>query len=205
MSTEDKPKKLTPKQEAERIRVWEECIALARRALDGANKRLMVAELAIKCCDIIHGGGGHWSGHKDVYTVKQFATELNIHHKTLWMWIGVKRSIIDKLAKGEYQESDWKYAARVYRKLKANPSIKEIRDKFREEKIGGNTNGKLEIIINWADSHLKFLRKTGSKNLDQIRLYELLEISEMTTATLKSFLKEKTAVRPSLRRSSKNN
>jgi len=58
---------------------------------------MFIAEMAVKACEIKHGGGGHWSNFVSQHTLKDFANEIGMHQKTLYEWVAAKRNVVDKL------------------------------------------------------------------------------------------------------------
>lgn len=59
--------------------------------------QMKIAEIAVSACDIQLGGGAHWSGFINQYTIARFAEEINVHPKTLSNWTLIYRNVYLKL------------------------------------------------------------------------------------------------------------
>lgn len=120
-----KKKEITPEEK------WQSYISRAKRAVsDIAKARIDIADLAIEACDIIHGGGGHWSGHEGVYTLKRFSEDVGIPKKTLQNWVRVRRLSL-KLNDFE-PEKDWQALVLASGKLCADDSPEKIAKEFKK-------------------------------------------------------------------------
>lgn len=160
-------------QQSDREQIWTECVSLARRLTKGLSTREQIAELAIRCCDIKWGGGGHWTGFEGQFTVKRFAEEIGIHYKTVWGWVRTKTQIVDKLEPGEYQPRHWRYA---FQAMKSKPSDDPAGrlEAFRALRDAGPTEMYLQTVMKWTRAHLKFFRdadlsKFGRDDLAVVR------------------------------------
>jgi len=79
-----------------KIKAWNTCVERAKETiLTRRTNRLMVAELALRACFIRRGG--RLTDTQRRLTLKAFADDIGVHHKTLGEWIAVKTIIIDKL------------------------------------------------------------------------------------------------------------
>jgi len=77
---------------------WDECVEAAKICVVRMGQyRMFIAEMAVKACEIKHGGGGHWSNFVSQHTLKDFANEIGMHQKTLYEWVAAKRNVVDKL------------------------------------------------------------------------------------------------------------
>jgi len=87
--------------------VWEKYIQNAKAELQAIHqKRMKVAELALKACKIRWGGcyrGNEWKTKLKFETLKRFAAEIGLGYSTLWDWISVYKHIYPKV-KGLHEE-----------------------------------------------------------------------------------------------------
>jgi len=98
---------------------WEDCVSAAKVCVVRLTQyRMLIASLALKACEVRHGGGGHWNGFADYKTITAFAKEIGIHRKTLSEWISHKRNVVDKLQPGEVDPTNWKLLRRVNTELR---------------------------------------------------------------------------------------
>lgn len=113
---------------------WNELVNKAKAKVQTMHRaRMEVAALAMEACDIKWGGGEHWTGHKNVKTMKAFATEIQVSYKTLAQWVRVKRNIHDKLPPGVWQDDKYMIAMRVDRKTKRNAKPKDVMQAYLKE------------------------------------------------------------------------
>lgn len=105
-----------------KIKTYEECIKKAAVFVYGRHmNRLAIAALAIRACEIKHGGDMRSKAllqiKKRDQTLTAFAIKICIHPHTVWAWVDVKRSVVDKLPP-EIEIIDWTAANRAARDLK---------------------------------------------------------------------------------------
>lgn len=116
---------------------WARLVDAAKERLARiAKTRMEIADLAIRACDIKHGGGGHWSGHQGVQTLQAFATDVGMSYKTLHTWVQVRRGVVEKLKPATYQETNFKAASATLARLpspkaKAPPAV--VRKIYKQE------------------------------------------------------------------------
>ena len=117
---------------------WDGLVKAAKeRLLAISHARMEIARLAIKACDIVHGGGGHWNDFKGQKTVTQFAAEIGMNYKTLIQWIKIRKGVHDKLPKGVYQENNFGAADRTRKRFKGvkleDVPNKEVTKVYKQE------------------------------------------------------------------------
>lgn len=173
--TPEAEERRTPEEE-ERHRAWLEAIEEAKRCLKNiADYRRQIVRLCLRVCDIHHGGGDHWSGFKGIYTAKTFAREIGLKYKTLISWIRVEELVIANLRPGEYQDRDFRFACKVYKKFGVNGTSKERADCFRSLKSKKTADYKLLTMIDWTKSHISFLKRSDIKSLPRNDLLKFRE------------------------------
>lgn len=148
-------------------KLWKEAIARAKAAVSELHKyRRVVAQEAMKVCDVQQGGGSHWSKHDGVYTIRRFADDAGVNYKTLWNWINVERDLVPTLKPGEYSEEDYKFAQKAIKDCRGKKAEPEaVRDRFRVLKQDNKAAFRLTTIVQWTRSHLSFLAKAKPKDL----------------------------------------
>ena len=146
------------------IKDFQTCIKEAKRHLFSRKvNRIAVAELAIQACVIKWGGDRRTKNYRDGKngtTLKGFAKEIEISHKTLFGWIDVKTKIIDKLKK-ESGPVDWT-AAQSALKHCSNKSGKnpiEFYDKYKNNSSYRNAAN----VAKYLSVASNFIVKYGSK------------------------------------------
>lgn len=79
------------------IRSWKNCVSTARTYINNRKtNRMAIAELATRAC-VIKWGGKRKGKELSTKTLAEFAKELDIHRKTLWDWVQIKRLVVDQL------------------------------------------------------------------------------------------------------------
>jgi hypothetical protein len=113
---------------------WKELVNKAKAKIKTMHRaRMEVAGWAMEACDIHWGGGDHWTGHKNVKTMKAFATEIGVSYKTLAQWVRVKRNVHDKLPPGVWQDDKYMIAMRTSKKIKRNAKPKDVMQVYLKE------------------------------------------------------------------------
>lgn len=81
----------------EKLSDWDACVIEAKRFVGKrTTNRLRIANLAVKACEIRHGG----VADPDRYTLSMFADAIGVNPKTLSDWVRVKKQIADHLPPG---------------------------------------------------------------------------------------------------------
>lgn len=128
--------------------VWRNNVNLAKKlVMNITRSRIEVARLTLEACDIKHGGGGHWSKFEDQHTVKKFAEEIGINHKTLHEWIRAYVNVYEKIKITE-AELPIQKARRVSNQVNKSTPVSEVK---RLVKVEQNRNWR-------SDYARKFLR-----------------------------------------------
>lgn len=88
------------KLDLKKIHTWKECTLKAKSIIIGRKtNKIHVAALAIRACEIKHGGDRRTEDSKEKIktSLKAFSKDIGINHSTLWNWVKIKTMIIDKL------------------------------------------------------------------------------------------------------------
>lgn len=159
---------------------WARLVEAAKERLQRiAKTRMEIADLAIRACDIKHGGGDHWKGHAGVPTLQRFAEEAGISYKTLHTWVQVRRGVVEKLEPGAYQENNYKAAVATLEalpkpKAKAPPAI--VRKIYDRETARKDDAHHAKQTIEILRTVLNKLRD-GKLNIRKCRTEEANEIA----------------------------
>lgn len=79
-------------------KLWRENTEKARELVKAKKQnQLQIATLCLETCDISHGGDRKKIEEFSSYTIKRFAQEVGINHKTLYNWCLIKTNVYDKL------------------------------------------------------------------------------------------------------------
>ncbi len=73
-----------------------------------------IAKLAMAACEIKHGGIS-----KGIYTIKNYADDIELPYKTVQNWVSVYRNVVLKLEKEVKTKEEWANAAAANRLLKS--------------------------------------------------------------------------------------
>lgn len=178
---------------------WDECVESAKVCIVRLGQyRMFIADLAIKACDIIHGGGGHWKNFEGQHTVKKFAEEAGIHPKTLHEWIAAKKYVVDKLppslAKEAEASSNYKTLTEARKRVKKNSSAAEVVSIYRKARDASPVAVKLRAQARQYKTMALSLSKKAVR--DEASLEDLEKILEAATdivAYLKPYLRVRSA------------
>jgi hypothetical protein len=112
---------------------WDQLVKQAREHIKNYNKEgLAIAELALKACDILHGGGQHWDSHAGMLTLTRFAVDIGMRYKTLHYWVCLKRDVLSKLPNAAI-EGDRGALRRTQRQVSKNASPAEVAAVYQRE------------------------------------------------------------------------
>lgn len=168
------------KHKVEDLKTWDACVLLAKQcAIVNKNNRITIATIAMKACKIKHGGKS--VKHEDG-TLKKFAQEVGVHHKTLSDWVRTKR-VIDRLPKDEKQ-IDWQAARLASDSKKGGDSVALYR-RYSSSNPGERNAAQsvryLAAATSYFTTHgVKYLKGSEmelSKGL-VVKLNELLKITQ---------------------------
>lgn len=157
---------------------WREYVNRAKSFVKQMNKlRMGVAKLALEACDIQWGGGGHWKNFEGQRTIKHFAEEIGVHHKTLCQWVAVRRDVVDKLPPGLYVEENYAAALRVRNKVKKSTPQKKVEELYETEiSRGGDSYILHQFIKRVKTGHYFITEKANYKKLAKDDLEELEQL-----------------------------
>ncbi|MCP4914525.1 MAG: hypothetical protein GY909_15530 [Oligoflexia bacterium] len=160
--------------------LYQECVSKGRALVKRMNfYQVEIAKLALKVCDIRHGGIS-----TNIYTLKRFASDINVHHNSLSGWVINYRDICQKIGIENPTMEDWSKANKARRVLKTlrseenrknstprslspyrkNLSKKEVKKLFDEAGVPGSSLYLVEKIYESA-RRVKGLSVDLPKNL----------------------------------------
>lgn len=172
-------------------KIWAECLSEASRLLDRSIKiRMKIADLAIKACDIRQGGGGHWDGFANQYTLKAFAEELGLNRKTLYNWVATRKvftaKVLSEMDLKKVKYDDLSKTGEIVRRERIKDT-KVIKDLVKNRGRITSVYNKIEKPIKTLEYHAEIgsFKLLSSRDIDSLagRILDLsrliLEIREM--------------------------
>jgi hypothetical protein len=112
--------------------LWEEAVREARTYVANYDKaRWIIADIALRVCDMSHGGR-----KAALYSVTNFATDIELNRKTLYEWLRVKRLVYDKLPKGVQTKAhtyDYWSFEEVANQVDEHTSPREVKVLFEQQ------------------------------------------------------------------------
>ena len=171
---------------------YEEYVRLGKGLLLKVNcYQAQIAFYATQVCTIRHGGR---SG--DLYTLKKYAQDIGMNGKTLSGWVGVYRTVIEKLgmAPEDVTQKDWTVAQRVFFILesesKATQALagipknkgwrkfvptKTVKDLFKKNYDSHTLQNQ---IHQWTDTVIFIKNKLVIRDLNEASTSSLLSLKE---------------------------
>ena len=163
----------------ERSKLIQECVDKAKKYLlqvENIKKRIGVyqadiAELALKVCDIRHGGRSD-----KLYTIKDFAGEIGVKGRTLQNWVATYRTVVPVVGRDKIKTSkDWSDVIKTKRttgSTSCNKSVKEIFSIY-------NNGDEKPFLAEFRNSiaaakHLKYMLTTRDLNLIEMSQWSSL-------------------------------
>jgi hypothetical protein len=114
---------------------WQSYVDRAKKIYRQINKdRIEIATLAIKACEIKHGGGDHWKNFEGVYTLRRFAEDIGISYKTLHNWVTAKLLIKDQVG-DKWDDKNWGAAQRTRNKVNKKTKVSRVIEIYENEKV----------------------------------------------------------------------
>lgn len=94
--------------------IWKKAIHDCKLLImDGSKAKIEIGKRAYDACDIIQGGGGHWSNHKNQYTMSHFARDIGMNRRTLSSYVYVYIYVYKFLPKVYQDDFNWTAAYKV--------------------------------------------------------------------------------------------
>jgi DNA-binding response OmpR family regulator len=173
---------------------YEEAVTKAKSHLEKMNShRMAIAALCVQVCDIKHGGGNHWRGHANIYTVKKFAKDVDMYVKTLYSWVDAYTKVVSKLPPDSYDETDFQVLRRATDRV-AKGGItdpKEVTDIYNEEKGRDKNAMAVEKIIKSTRYHCKSILKVDLDNVSEFQLDQLKILVNELDGKIQKIIKRK--------------
>lgn len=167
---------------------WAYSVNKAKGLIHSINKaRFDIATLALKVC-VIRQGGKQGDKYKTGRSLKDFAKEIGICHKTLCEWVRIKRNIIDKLPEGLYMPDKYAAAQRAACKVtrKAKPEV--VVKAYKRELNDTSPQFYFDQLVRRARLEANYLENNSLKGLSRESIEELLEYNKRSLKVLKSHL-----------------
>lgn len=150
--------------------------------------QIEVAELAIKVCDIKHGGFS-----ANLYTIKDFAKDIGMHSKTLQNWVAAYRNVVPYLgSESPKTKEDWAAIRKTNRHIDDGTEKNEIKSIF--DKYVNNEKPFIGEFRNAIASgrNLKHLMKNRELELvEDSKWLELMEILDHCSDKINEYLTHK--------------
>ncbi len=165
---------------------WHRCIEKAKRIKDMVkNNRLILADIAIEACDIVWGGGAHWSNFSKQRTIIDFSKMIGINQKTMYEWIKVKTHVVNKLAPGDYSNPKlWKILRAVQDKVNKDTVPSVVQEIYLKELRREGPNAKIKHVLRVTKNVKHFVSKNDLSSIHKEDLDELKTTCEAITAKL---------------------
>ncbi len=162
---------------------WDLLVAEARERFKEYNRiGLQIADLALKACDIVHGGGRHWDSHQGVVTVQRFAVDIGMPYKTLHYWICLRRDVLNKIPNA-ILEGDRGALRRTQRLVGKNATGEEVAAAYQRElqRPSGEIQIERYIVVL---KRLNGLIAKGKYRFEAAKLAEVRKLTEQVLDTL---------------------
>lgn len=102
--------KIKPDEFEDKDVLWKKCVAEGRLLLmSRQDTKKRICDIAMEACQIIHGGGGHWSNFQNQTHLRRFATEIGMNPKTLGNWMVIRRHVYNHLPE-KYQGDNFSWS-----------------------------------------------------------------------------------------------
>ncbi len=131
-------------------KLWEKCVSqgqeITRLLKLKTIHRMKLAELALKVSEVKHGG----RVHQDAGTVVKFAIAVGINRQTLYEWIKIKQTVMDKLSEHQMAESEglpYAVVMAVRAKVKPDDPPEVVQEVWSEEAVRPKDNAKFKKYL----------------------------------------------------------
>lgn len=171
--------------------VWVEAIGQAKGLIHTINKaRFDIAALALKVCIIRKGGDQKTDKYKTGRSLKDFAKQIGVCHKTLCEWVRIKRNVIDKLPEGLYFPDKYAAAQRTACKVsrKAKPEV--VVKAYKRELSDNSPQFYFDQLVRRTRLQANYLENPDNdlSKLTPESLQEMLDYTKRSLKVLKSHL-----------------
>lgn len=149
---------------------YNQLVAEGRRIVESMeNNKLQLVRIALKVCDQIHGGA-----QKNVYTIKDFATDIGFSERTLSNWVGDYKRLEKKIPKELINKTNESALFRAARKFNLSTPPKKALEIFNKEVAKSKEDIALVSYVHYSKSMDFFINH--SVLLDQIDQDELRKL-----------------------------
>lgn len=140
-----------------------------------AKDRMDIAKCAIEACDLVHGGGAHWSKFEGVDTLKKFAEDVGISYKTLHNYVRTYRNVVLKVG-DIYDETDYASLVRTSNKVNADTPVEEIKKTYIKEKSRKDASITLNTMVRKLRNVNFWFQTTDISKFDKEDLKQMRDI-----------------------------
>lgn len=159
-------------------------------SIDKLNKQIKgyqfkIVKIAIELCTIRHGGIS-----RKIYTLKDFANDIEMHPKTLQNWVAAYRNVIPHIDRVlEENDEEWGAIRKTNRVTDSDSDSSYINDTFDsyldgEKPFVGEFRNCMTSAVNL--SHL--LKKRDLKLVDNSDWIRLMEVIDRNSDTINDYL-----------------
>lgn len=170
---------------------WSAAVGEAKGLVYVINKaRFDIASLALKVCIIRKGGDQKTDKYKTGRSLKDFAKQIGVCHKTLCEWVRIKRNVIDKLPEGLYMPDKYAAAQRTACHITKQASPREVEKHYRREVNNDSPQFYFDQLVKRARLQSYYLENPENKlsKLSKQSVQEMLDYTKASLKVLKSHL-----------------
>jgi endogenous inhibitor of DNA gyrase (YacG/DUF329 family) len=176
--------------ESNPLDLWQSYVDRARKIVRAmAKDRMELAKIAIQACEIKWGGGGHWTNHDDINTLKKFADEAGISYKTISGYVRAYRNVVEKLPEDVYDDTDYAALTRTSNAVNAKTPKEKVIEVYSKE-VGRKLDYSVSLYT--MTKRLKtasfWLESTDLRKFKKEDLVELKKVCSSINKKLSGFL-----------------
>ncbi|MBK9392046.1 MAG: hypothetical protein IPN68_18355 [Bacteroidetes bacterium] len=175
-------------EEEDSISVWNSYVARARSLVKSmAKDRLEIGRIASEACEIVKGGGGHWSDFEGVNTLKKFAKDVGIHYKTLHRYVSIHKNIVLKVPDEKFEDLEFSVLNKICRQVNAKTSPEVVKKVVEKEKARDPRGVTLYTIIRNLKTARYYVTSMDLKEVHSDDLAGLETVCDDILSAIKSF------------------
>lgn len=142
--------------------IWEKKIREARgHYFKGKQHRMKVAQLAMECCVVKHGGN-----RNNPFSVARFAAAIGMNAHTLYNWMDIKKRVVDTASAVHLKGMSYDMLRLAVTRLSSDPSKKETDRVLKEIK-------ETEPVAYRFDRYIKHMGTIVHNAMTPIKLMEI--------------------------------
>lgn len=167
---------------------WEDTVNKAKGLIQLINQaRMDIAGLALSVC-IIRQGGKQGDKYKTGRSLKDFAKQIGICHKTLCEWVRVKRMVVDKLPEGLFMPDKYGAAQRAAAKVTPTSTPEQVVSAFTKEANSTDPSFYFNGLVRKARTQANYLENNSLKRISRKSIEEMQDYCKRSLKVLKSHL-----------------